>query len=44
VKARDVSLLGLQRAEDSNVLLNLLPARVLDWIAVAEHMCWCVCR
>jgi molybdate transport system ATP-binding protein len=35
VKARDVSL-SLQRAEDSSVL-NLLPARVLDWIAVAEQ-------
>jgi molybdate transport system ATP-binding protein len=35
VKARDVSL-SLQQAEDSSVL-NLLPARVLDWINVAEQ-------
>ncbi|VXB46756.1 molybdate transporter subunit; ATP-binding component of ABC superfamily [Pseudomonas sp. 8BK] len=35
VKARDVSL-SLQQAEDSSVL-NLLPARVLDWIKVAEQ-------
>lgn len=35
IKARDVSL-SLQQAEDSSVL-NLLPARVLDWINVAEQ-------
>jgi molybdate transport system ATP-binding protein len=35
IKARDVSL-SLQRAEDSSVL-NLLPARVIDWIEVAEQ-------
>jgi molybdate transport system ATP-binding protein len=35
IKARDVSL-SLQQAEDSSVL-NLLPAQVLDWIAVAEQ-------
>ena len=35
VKARDVSL-SLQQAEDSSVL-NLLPARVVDWINVAEQ-------
>jgi len=35
IKARDVSL-SLQQAEDSSVL-NLLPARVLDWISVAEQ-------
>jgi len=35
IKARDVSL-SLQRAADSSVL-NLLPARVVDWINVAEQ-------
>ena len=35
IKARDLSL-SLQQAEDSSVL-NLLPARVLDWINVAEQ-------
>nr|WP_167376742.1 molybdenum ABC transporter ATP-binding protein [Pseudomonas guineae] len=35
IKARDVSL-SLQQADDSSVL-NLLPARVLDWINVAEQ-------
>ncbi|MDZ4338457.1 MAG: TOBE domain-containing protein, partial [Pseudomonas sp.] len=35
IKARDVSL-SLQQAEDS-IVLNLFPARVVDWINVAEH-------
>jgi molybdate transport system ATP-binding protein len=35
IKARDVSL-SLHQAEDSSVL-NLLPARVVDWINVAEQ-------